>query len=39
MLKSKPFIIRTLSMFLLFVAAAGVKPACMCFWYQPKMPE
>jgi len=39
MLRPKLFIIRTLSMFLLFVASAGVKPACWFHWYQPKMPE
>ncbi len=39
MMKSKLFIIRTLSMFLLFVATVTVQPACLLFWYQPKLPE
>ncbi|HBN27863.1 MAG TPA: hypothetical protein DD421_02345 [Clostridiaceae bacterium] len=28
-----------MSVFLLFVAGAGVQPACLFHWYQPKLPE
>ena len=36
-MKSK--ILSMLSMFLLFVASAGVQPACLFHWYQPRIPE
>jgi len=39
MSRQKLFIMRNLSMLLLLVASVGVKPACLWFWYQPKMPE
>jgi len=32
-------LLQVASVFLLFIAAGGVKPACMMFWYQPKLPE
>ncbi|HWQ73771.1 MAG TPA: cyclic lactone autoinducer peptide [Syntrophomonas sp.] len=37
MMKSK--ILGAMSMFLLFVASAGVQPACLFHWYQPRIPE
>lgn len=39
MQKPKAFILRSLSMFLLFIAAVGVQPACLWHWYQPRIPE
>lgn len=27
------------AMLLLFIASAGIKPACCLTWYQPKVPE
>ena len=32
-------ILSTVSAFLLLVASAGVQPACLFHWYQPKLPE
>ncbi|HOQ10498.1 MAG TPA: cyclic lactone autoinducer peptide [Syntrophomonadaceae bacterium] len=32
-------LLSTLSAFLLLVASAGVQPACLFHWYQPKLPE
>jgi cyclic lactone autoinducer peptide len=37
MMKAK--VLSALSVFLLFVAGAGVQPACLFHWYQPKLPE
>jgi cyclic lactone autoinducer peptide len=37
--KSKMFLFRSLSVFLLFVANAGAQPACLFHWYQPRIPE
>ncbi|NLW92271.1 MAG: cyclic lactone autoinducer peptide [Syntrophomonadaceae bacterium] len=36
---TKLFVLRTMSVFLLLVASAGVKPACLWHWYQPEIPE
>ncbi|HBQ26345.1 MAG: cyclic lactone autoinducer peptide [Desulfitobacteriaceae bacterium] len=36
-MKSK--VLSAVSMFLLFVASAGVLPACLFHWYQPKLPK
>jgi len=37
MFKSK--VLNVLSVFLLFVASAGIQPACLFHWYQPELPE
>lgn len=36
---SKYRILQAASVFLLFIAAGGIKPACVTWWYQPKLPE
>jgi cyclic lactone autoinducer peptide len=36
---SKLRLLQVASVFLLFIAAGGIKPACATFWYQPKLPE
>ncbi|HWP97754.1 MAG TPA: cyclic lactone autoinducer peptide [Syntrophomonadaceae bacterium] len=35
----KVMMLQMVSVFLLFVAAGGMKPACWLLWYQPKLPE
>jgi cyclic lactone autoinducer peptide len=38
-MKFKTFLLKYASVMLLLVAAGGVKPACLGWWYQPKVPE
>jgi cyclic lactone autoinducer peptide len=38
-MKFKTFLLKYASVMLLLVAAAGVKPACIALWHQPKVPE